>query len=64
MFQMIEHIDNPKKYSESFKILKENGVLVIETPDINSWDYKIFKKNIGLDGMLQDIGIYLKIIFL
>ena len=45
MFQMIEHIDNPKKnIQKAFKILKENGVLVIETPDINSWDYKIFKK--------------------
>jgi SAM-dependent methyltransferase len=46
MFQMIEHVDDPlKNIKKTSKILRKGGVFVIETPNINSWDYKIFKHN-------------------
>ncbi len=44
MFQMIEHLDDPKiNVNKAYKILRKGGIFVIETPDIDSWDYKIFK---------------------
>lgn len=46
MFQMIEHVDDPlKNIKKTLKILRKGGIFVIETPNINSWDYKIFKDN-------------------
>ena len=45
MFQIIEHIDNPKIcLQKAHNLLKKGGYLIIETPNIDSWDDKIFKK--------------------
>lgn len=45
MIQVIEHLHNPNEsISKLRKALKEGGILVIETPDINCLDFKIFHK--------------------
>lgn len=45
LFHVIEHLPKPKRTISNIKeILKENGWLVIETPNLESFDAKLFKK--------------------
>ena len=44
MMQLIEHVESPKEsLSKAFQILRQDGVLILETPSLDSWDAKIFK---------------------
>ncbi|MFA5406138.1 MAG: class I SAM-dependent methyltransferase [Candidatus Nanoarchaeia archaeon] len=46
LFHVLEHISNPKKFLLDIKsLLKKNGSLVIEVPNINSFEAKIFKSS-------------------
>lgn len=46
MNQVIEHVENPSKtVAKARDFLNEGGVLIMETPSIDSWDYKLFKKS-------------------
>jgi SAM-dependent methyltransferase len=43
-FHVIEHVDSPSKFvAEMVRRLKPGGVLVIETPDIGSWPFRLLK---------------------
>lgn len=45
MYQTLEHVPNPKEVVEkSHSLLNKNGVLVIEVPNVQSFDMKISKK--------------------
>jgi 2-polyprenyl-3-methyl-5-hydroxy-6-metoxy-1,4-benzoquinol methylase len=44
-FEVIEHITNPTELIEScYRLLKNNGYLIMSTPNINGFDFKILKK--------------------
>lgn len=44
MFHVIEHVAEPKKiFHFIHDILSEDGLFAVETPNIDSWDAKIFK---------------------
>jgi len=44
LFHVLEHIDNPKKFLLKIKsLIKNNGSLIIEVPNINSLEANIFK---------------------
>lgn len=46
MFHVIEHVISPKKYLKKiYKLLKKDGILVLETPNYDSLDARLFKKN-------------------
>jgi SAM-dependent methyltransferase len=46
LIHVFEHLHNPKQILEIInKILKPEGVLLIEFPNIDSWQAKIFKSN-------------------
>ncbi|MFN4212984.1 MAG: class I SAM-dependent methyltransferase [Microgenomates group bacterium] len=46
MIHVIEHIKNPKKWIEmASSLLKENGILYIETPNLQSHLYNVEKEN-------------------
>ena len=45
MSQVIEHVRYPRDVlARILHILKPGGVISIETPDINSWDFHVFRK--------------------
>lgn len=45
MHQLIEHVRDPRQILEKVgRILKPGGVLSIETPDINCWDFRLLRK--------------------
>jgi SAM-dependent methyltransferase len=45
MHQLIEHVRNPRDLLAKVRsILKPGGVLSIETPDINAWDFRLLSK--------------------
>jgi 2-polyprenyl-3-methyl-5-hydroxy-6-metoxy-1,4-benzoquinol methylase len=45
-FHVIEHVDSPRSFIHAAaERLKPGGLMVIETPDIDSWPYKLFKAN-------------------
>lgn len=45
MHQVIEHVRFPRLVLEKIRtLLRPGGVLAIETPDIDAWDYRIFGK--------------------
>lgn len=45
MHQLIEHVRDPREILEKIgTILKPGGVLTIETPDIDCWDYRLLHK--------------------
>lgn len=45
MYQVLEHVPSPKKIlEESYGLLNENGIIVIEVPNLESFDMKINKK--------------------
>lgn len=45
MFHVIEHLQNPIKTIQTCQnILKPGGVLIMETPNIDSWEFKFFYK--------------------
>ena len=42
-FHVIEHVDSPARFiNEMGRRLKPGGLLVLETPDIGSWSYRLF----------------------
>lgn len=44
-YQLIEHVANPKKVLDNMThSLKNNGEIIIETPYINSLDFRLFKE--------------------
>lgn len=44
MLQLIEHVENPKEVSKNvLALLKPEGVFIVETPNIDSLDHKLFK---------------------
>ncbi|URA09248.1 class I SAM-dependent methyltransferase [Thermospira aquatica] len=46
MSHLIEHVTDPKNLiDEAIKFLKEEGILIIVTPHIDSFGYKIFKNH-------------------
>jgi 2-polyprenyl-3-methyl-5-hydroxy-6-metoxy-1,4-benzoquinol methylase len=48
MENFIEHVNNPvKTFSQCNRVLHDKGFLVGETPNMQSWDYKLFKKYWG-----------------
>lgn len=45
-FDIIEHLESPYKFLlELRRVLKKNGLLLIQTPNINSFFEKFYKKN-------------------
>lgn len=41
--ELIEHLENPEKFLlESKRVLKDNGILIITTPNKKSWSNRIF----------------------
>ena len=45
MNQLIEHVDSPDLViKKAHDMLEKDGILFIETPNINSWDFLLFKK--------------------
>jgi 2-polyprenyl-3-methyl-5-hydroxy-6-metoxy-1,4-benzoquinol methylase len=51
LFHVMEHVTNPRGVlAEVARVLKPNGVLVLQVPNIESWQFKIFgAKWYGLD---------------
>lgn len=50
-FDVIEHLPRPDKFIENCsKLLKDDGLLIILTMDLNSWTYRIFKKRVSWIG--------------
>lgn len=46
LWHVLEHLDNPKKYLYKIhKILKKEGILIIEVPNIESWQAQVFKQD-------------------
>ncbi|VVB70780.1 Ubiquinone biosynthesis O-methyltransferase [uncultured archaeon] len=46
MSHVFEHISNPEEVlNESKRILKDDGKIIISTPNSNSWAFRWFKKN-------------------
>lgn len=46
MFQLIEHVDNPREVIESMRsMLNPGGFLILETPNPAGIDYHLFKKS-------------------
>ena len=44
-FHLLEHLPDPVgSIREALKILKPGGVMIVETPNIDSWGFRIFKK--------------------
>ena len=45
MHQLIEHVHDPRRVLERIgALLKPGSILSIETPDIDAWDYSLFRK--------------------
>lgn len=45
MNQVIEHLADPQRaVRKAFELLAPGGILFIETPSIDGWDYKIFRR--------------------
>jgi 2-polyprenyl-3-methyl-5-hydroxy-6-metoxy-1,4-benzoquinol methylase len=45
MHQLIEHVRDPRETLEKAgRMLKPDGVLSIETPDIDAWDFRLLRK--------------------
>ena len=45
MHQLVEHVRDPRALLEKVRrILKPGGVLSVETPDINAWDFRLLSK--------------------
>jgi SAM-dependent methyltransferase len=45
MHQLVEHVRDPRELLVKVrKLLKPGGVLSVETPDINAWDFRLLKK--------------------
>ena len=45
MNQVIEHLDNPKAViMRSFGLLKPGGILMMETPSVDAWDARLFRR--------------------
>jgi SAM-dependent methyltransferase len=45
MNQLIEHLDDPSAaVIKAYDILKPGGVLFIETPSTDAWDYRLFRR--------------------
>jgi SAM-dependent methyltransferase len=45
MHQLIEHVRDPREVLEKVRqILKPGGILSVETPDIDSWDFHLLRK--------------------
>lgn len=43
MNQLIEHVEAPNEsFAKAFEILRPGGVLILETPNLDSWDCKLF----------------------
>ena len=43
-FHVIEHVDSPSQFvAEMVRRLKPGGLIVIETPDIGSWPFRLLK---------------------
>ncbi len=51
MFHVMEHVANPRDIlAETARILKPDGVIVLQVPNIESWQFKVFgAKWYGLD---------------
>tara|TARA_Y100000389_G_scaffold204677_1_gene258799 strand:+ start:7043 stop:8005 length:963 start_codon:yes stop_codon:yes gene_type:complete len=48
MFQILEHLEDPNlTLKKAYKLLRKKGVIIIETPNINTLDYNIFGKYWG-----------------
>ena len=46
LIQVIEHVAYPKELIEQmYRMLKPGGILFMETPNMNSWERPLFKKN-------------------
>lgn len=45
MHQLIEHVRDPREILEKIgRMLKSGGILSVETPDIESWDFQLLRK--------------------
>ena len=45
MYQSLEHTQNPKLVLEKcYNLLSNGGILIIEVPNLRSFDFKISKK--------------------
>lgn len=45
MNQVIEHLDDPRAaVAKSFELLRPGGILFLETPSTDGWDYHLFKQ--------------------
>lgn len=45
MHQLVEHVRDPRELlAKVRRMLKPNGVLSVETPDIDAWDFKLLSK--------------------
>jgi len=43
LFHVMEHVTNPRRVlSEVARVLKPNGVVILQVPNIESWQFKIF----------------------
>lgn len=45
LWDVLEHLHDPSKaLAEIFTILKQDGILVFRVPNLDSWDYRLFKQ--------------------
>ena len=45
LWDVLEHLHDPSKaVAEIFRILKPDGILVFRVPNLDSWDYRLFKR--------------------
>lgn len=45
MFHVIEHVEQPKLFfKKAYQMLRNNGLLIVDTPSFDGWDAKLFKK--------------------
>ena len=59
MNNLIEHVRNPvQELRKAGPLLKSGGVIFIETPNTDSWDFKFFKRYWG-GSIPQDTHFYL-----
>jgi 2-polyprenyl-3-methyl-5-hydroxy-6-metoxy-1,4-benzoquinol methylase len=57
LLNVIEHVANPAKVLQRlFDLLQPGGLLVVQTPNFDALDCRLFKNPLGVDYTLRDTG--------